>query len=80
MPLDNHKNKLFFDIDEILCVPFIGEDYPAFKDPAGMDVLQKLASALTLKGYTVSKVKPAFGIHAGFEAGLTRSCKIEVPT
>lgn len=78
MPSDNPKNKLCFDIDEVLCVPFAGEDYPAFKDPAGMDVLQKVATALTMKGYTVTKVKPAKGIHAGFETLLNPSCKIEV--
>ena len=68
------KRHARFDLAEELCSPFAGE---AWDDPAGVEVLQRIAKELT-KGYTVTEVKPAKGIEAGCGCRFGSSCEISV--
>jgi hypothetical protein len=67
-----------FDLAEELCVPLAGKKYPVFMDPAGMDILQRIAQGLRAKGYEVSEAKPAKGIEAGFSYRFDRFCDLDV--
>ncbi len=74
----NLKTEAFFDVGEEVCAPLTGNEYSILKDPAGIDVLQRIALGLRGKGYNVTKVKRGKGIHAACIVRLSSSCEIEV--
>jgi hypothetical protein len=75
---DALKSCAAFDLAEESCVSLEGKKHPTFMDPAGLDVLQRIATGLVTKGFSASKVKPAKGIEAGFQCRLSRSCEIDL--
>jgi hypothetical protein len=73
------KTCAIFDVLEALC-PLLepGEKYPIFRDPAGVEILSRIAVGLADRGYRVGKVKPGVGIEAGLICELSKSCEIAV--
>ncbi len=72
---DALKRKALFHLAEELCSPFAGE---AWDDPAGVDVLQRIATGLTSKGYVVTEVKPGKGTQGVFYCRFGRACEVQV--
>lgn len=68
----------YFELRAELCLGEQNVKYPIFRDPAGLDVLGRIATGLLHRGYKITGLGAGKGIDAGFECQLSPECEITV--